>query len=57
MIDWKKSYEELRSWIIKLRIYCDNCSHSDNDECDECNRKAMGWDCDPKSLPKLVKGE
>ena len=26
-------------------IYCDNCRYEDDDNnCDECNRKAMGWE-------------
>ena len=25
-------------------IYCDNCKFQENNECDDCHRKAMGWE-------------
>ena len=53
MIDYGSSYHELREWIINLKPYCDTCKITDEERCDDCHRKSIGWRCDPESLPAL----
>lgn len=37
--------DEIKDYLQEMlsSVYCNNCSHVNDDNCDECHRKAMGW--------------
>ena len=44
---------ELRKWILELRPYCETCINVDDDNaCEGCNRKAMGYRVGEYALPE-----
>ena len=50
-----KKQQELTEFISDYfsDIYCDNCQYEDN-ECDECKRKSMGWALSDESASDLA---